>query len=266
MRKIFTPLFLLGFMLSFAQLVHVKEKNSFYLGQRGCLGISLVNQPSVHPMFSSTEIKDFTIAWNINPRIDYTFALSNNQSIQIHGSVGINSRQSNNYISFHDQGTYYNGEIGTPHYKEKMVGLQYNWFFKGKGSIAPLGHYFGLGISRRFVNATHKNMYLRGEYDWQSQTYYDNYSLADFEFNYVANRINMQYGIREMITNQLYYDLVFDGGLSYGIKPVDESTLGHTNPNPDVENLYDDLYDNTRSRYFLKDLLTLNVGLGWVIH
>ncbi len=265
MRTLTIALLMILSLSSFGQLVDFKEKNSFYLGYRGALSFGLVNQVGSIPMFSPSERDGLNIHYNVHPRLDYIFALTNSLSLKAHASVGMTSRykdHSGRAESFENNFSY-QYETGKPRYVHSKVGLQINWFLYGKGSIAPVGSYIGLGFARRFTTGFHKDMTLATNSYLSNPVPDDVVDISNYQFAAVTNRINLQFGSREMITRKVFYDLCLDIGFNY--QPVSEY-LDYESNATTQENILDLLEERWYESHRFKDVATINVGIGCFIH
>ena len=94
---------------SMAQMVSIKERPSFYLGQRGSIGISMMAMPSFNPMFAQEERETSeSFRTHLATKVDYTFALTNKWAAKVVLGAHTKSRESESGYSInkkHPDGT-----------------------------------------------------------------------------------------------------------------------------------------------------------------
>lgn len=240
MRKIqYTLLTISAILLTLsasAQLVVIKEKNSYYHGKRSSINFNFGLQPTISPKKKDTPSGGFLglgIYSNSKPELTYKFALNNRAAVFAKGSLIQSSRD----ILYGTVGN--TRETKRPEMKGNTIGFGMSWYHNNKAAMAPMGRNFSAGIMRHKYNV--------------SYTLSNNNPLTS-ELKYYS--LELSYCNNQPITKYLYYQLGFS--TSFNTLIVDRLTgdndgLANALKFQDVEGLA------------YRDIAVIRVGLGYVL-
>lgn len=270
MRYLATLLITTLAFCSFAQMVTVKEKPSFYLGQRGTIDVNLLTQIGFSPMLQSDKnyfehsdeeyetINPFHLL--INPQAEYTFALNNVFAMYVRGAYAVSSRDPI-YMGSEISGSNSVYESGTPKIKRTTMGFGFSVFLNNKAAIAPIGTHFSVGFSSHKVIADHSGVML-GSYNYNSQEFDVIRSVDNeiVEFDYKS--IDWGFQMKDLIGPNLYLKYGIAGSFNIGVKTgLISDDYSYSEPT-----FKDRQLDAARESYMLRDLLILKFGAGYVLH
>lgn len=254
---------------SYAQMVTIKEKPSFYLGQRGTLDISLLFQPSVAPMFAkdlnAREFRDkedekiLPIYLLVNPQLEYTYAFNNNLAAYVRGGYAISSRAPS-YEDYDDKLREYLSESGMSKITRNTIGFGLAVYFSGRAAIAPIGTNFSLGLSKHTVRATYEGL-TAGKINYNTNKFEPYRDLNNNESMFEYSTLDWGFQAKELITSKVYLNYGISGSFKLNL----QSGIGATNYDNDETYEMQQL-NNTRASFAFRDLLILRIGAGMVIH
>lgn len=239
-----------------AQLVYVKEKPSFYLGQRLALdinlGVQLAAQPQRGPREIDLEPKRYGgnlagIFVHANPEVTANFALWN--AFGIYGKVGY-SKRSRVASSSSFNGLY---EYGATQISGTSLGAGLAFFFREYGSIAPLGSQLKVGMSLYYYKVKHQGMFYASSGSYDNLPENPDLDLTPHEVEIRHGSVDVEYSFREAISDKLYYNIGVSTSLNFNSR---EDKVKNT------DELLFRLEKSARESFILKDLLVFKVGLG----
>jgi hypothetical protein len=239
-----------------AQLVYVKEKPSFYLGQRLALdinlGVQLAAQPQRGPREIDLEPKRYGgnlagIFVHANPEVTANFALRN--AFGIYGKVGY-SKRSRVASSSSFNGLY---EYGATQISGTSLGAGLAFFFREYGSISPLGSQLKVGMSLYNYKVKHQGMFYASSGSYDNLPENPDLDLTPHEVEIRHGSVDVEYSFREAISDKLYYNIGVSTSLNFNSR---EDKVKNT------DELLFRLEKSARESFILKDLLVFKVGLG----
>ncbi len=269
MRYLATLLITILAFCSFAQMVTVKEKPSFYLGQRGTIDVNLLTQIGFSPMLQSDinyfehsdeeyeTINPFHLL--INPQAEYTFALNNVFAMYVRGAYAVSSRDPI-YMGSEISGSNSVYESGTPKIKRTTMGFGFSVFLNNKAAIAPIGTHFSIGLSTHKVVADHSGIQL-GTRDYNTQKFeiVGDVKNEIVEFDYKS--LDWAFQMKDLIGPKLYLKYGIAGSFNLGVRTGLISDTYNSEPTGKERQL-----EAARESYLLRDLVILKFGAGFVIH
>jgi hypothetical protein len=251
----------------YGQMVTVKDKPSFYLGQRSTLSLSLGIQPAFDPMgpkdysVENSE-KYINIFVHVKPELTYTYALSNKVALFARAAKFNTSRLVSDYESFtiqEDNGYDYSfyKETVAPKMRGSSVGLGLSFFKTRKAALAPIGKHFSVCFMRHNYNMSYEdNSFLVSE-DYNSVTKKLDISDRESSFNYYS--LEVGFGTNQLISNNLYYHLGFS--TIFTTRYVTRA-LGDKNAKDDIDR---NLFANNIASLSYRDIAVFRLGLGYVL-
>ncbi|NNJ55814.1 MAG: hypothetical protein HKP14_06765 [Bacteroidia bacterium] len=270
MRYLATLIITILALSSFAQLVTVKEKPSFYLGQRGTIDVNILTQIGFTPMLASdlnyAEYEEVTSEQInlphilINPQAEYTFALNNILAVYLRGALAVTSRDPV-YMGSDNSSSSSLYESGTPKIRRRTFGFGFNVFLNNKAAIAPVGTNFSIGFSTHSVVADHSGMTL-GTFSYNP---YEFVELRDVdneivEFDYKS--IDWGFQWKDLIGPKLYIQYGVAGSFNLGVKTgLIEGDYSYSE-----KTFKDRQLEAARESYMLRDLVMFKLGVGYVLH
>lgn len=247
-----------------AQMVSVKEKNSFYVGKRSAVSAGINLQGTLHATIASEESKYNLIGMVISPKVEYTYGLTNGLSIQVLGEIHKttrNTRTDNYYrffevpdnIPFSNNYFEYDKEFGMPQYFGTSLGLKLNWHLKNRAALAPIGPHIGLGLKHGTIRANYDFLRYTGFHSYGNPKSPD-LSLVGETSKHKMINLNFDYVGREMVAENMFIDF----GVSFALPPLIYSS-SYSNEN---NSLQEDMLESIRARYVLHDLVQLKLVQG----
>jgi hypothetical protein len=229
-----------------AQMVDIKERNSFFIGKRNSVDISLNLLPSLEPQRPvTTENIGFNISGiytHINPEISYTFAVSNKFALYAMASQYTRSRLPQEFASRDNWDYTYFQDVKTPKLIDRGVGFGLAFFQTQKGSYAPIGGYFKIGAKWHNVSAQY------------SPFSNPELTIPSYTMKLVSGHV--EFGLKKPISDALYYDI----GLGFA----------RVLPLPKVDYIYLDSELLDQAKYWdqkslsYSELVKVKFGLGAV--
>ncbi|MGB1038851.1 MAG: hypothetical protein ACPGYY_09415, partial [Bacteroidia bacterium] len=154
-------------------------------------------------------------------------------------------------------------EYGYAKLKGFSYGAGVKWFRSRKASIAPIGSYFGIGLTRHNYNVTHEDMILATDDPGYNNSWggsNDIISLDNREVDFSYLTMDFEFGNTHQITKDIYYKLGLSSSLNFGLGTLD------LNSYDDNQTSEDFLVQNAKESLKYSNLLVLKFGLGMVLH
>ena len=266
-------LVLLSSTHAMCQLVHVKEKSSFYMGKRGTLDINLLVQPSLQPgsapdhdifeedKYDRKNAEFLPIYTLVSPEMKYTFAISNKFSAYVNGNLYSRSKLDAE-VGFYLEERFdyeYIEEYGYAKLKGRSYGLGFQWFQTKKAALAPMGFYIGVGAAKHDYTVTHEDVYLS---DADISGTYGSYlyKLDNIKLDFSYASLNFEIGNTQPLSKLVYYKLALSSSANIGL-----GTFGN-NKSSSRNTVEGYLLHTARQSLTFNNIFVLKMGLGLVIH
>jgi hypothetical protein len=232
-----------------AQMVTVKEKPSFYLGQRFTVDLNLKSQLTNAPQkpFEKYEERNRVVDlyFHVNPEIKFNYALSNKTALY----AKLGTSRTSHMPEYDPKGPYFQTDLSG-----NSMGLGFSFFKKRKGAIAPMGRYFSFGLSRHSYKLTPGVTFNSQNKTVEESSETFSISLQNYSFD-------LEFGTKKPITTKVYYNFSFQLTGNFGT-----SQVARTIDDQGYEDLgYEDLGIAIGNRIRIKDLALFKLGLGYVV-
>jgi hypothetical protein len=267
----------LFFSDAFSQKVSFKEKNSFYKGKRGLIEIGVNPRISRIDTYNSEFFYTDYDLWRLktNLFLEYTYGITNNWSATLNVGRNIHFRKPIAFRvlkenSFANQ--YYIGEIeDLKEIKSNRVGLRANYHLKNKGSISPMGHYFGFGVNYLMNSMDYNNEPLskfrvtdgvKEAVEQYQMSKPINFNLWSLDLTYgarknIAENLFVSWHMLWSVNNFLYWSIndfnVYNEGIGKYISDVNDIKRS-------------DLVDGSINSMKSTNIFSFRFGVGYVLH
>ena len=199
-------------------MVTVKEKNSFFGGKRFTADLNLLTTLGYNrqrPYNTTCALKDLPEERILptKPQFNFsanaTIALSN--AFCFYGRIARHSASTKplNDIYIRDASDYYN-QLGSPKITTQSYGLGMTFMRRKFGSLAPIGHYFSIGISWVHHRIDFQESFLAKFDTYNGNSTYTSgteYYLSRYTQTVSTVSFDMEMGSTKMFTEKFYYKL-----------------------------------------------------------